>query len=41
MFELYLLALAFFGLVLVRLLGMFFARQPIAIREIARTRRKR
>ena len=41
MFEISLLALSFGGFIFVKLLGKMFAQQPIAVREIARTRRRR
>ena len=41
MFDLNWLALSLISLVLIELLGVMIAKKPIAVREIARTRRKR
>lgn len=41
MLELNLLALALISLVLIELLGLIVAKKPVAVREIARVRRKR
>jgi hypothetical protein len=41
MFDLNLLTLSLISLVLIQLLGVIFAKKPMAVREIARTRRQR